>query len=290
MGKMGSEISKDVANVILVDDNFATIVNGIQQGRLVFDNLRKVVAYLFPAGSFSEVIPVLMNVFFGIPLSLSAFQMIVICVATDVCGALSLVHEKSEVNIMERKPRNTKRQHLVDLKVIFQTYLYIGVIESLIAYFVFFYSMWEKGCNLPDLIGAFDYGVGNGTINQNSNETYCNRDVQGQIEILNYGQSAFFVSLVVTQLWNLINSKTRYVSIFKAHFRSNLMLFMWGEIFIVVIVIYIPFFNKYLNTVPVDWEPFVIPLILGSIILILEETRKLIIRLFPKSIIAKLAW
>ncbi len=93
----GSDISKEAANVIALNDNFETIVNGIKEGRLLYDNLRKVIAYLLPAGSFSEILPVLANVILGLPLPLSAFQIIIICVGSDLLVSLALVSEEPEV-------------------------------------------------------------------------------------------------------------------------------------------------------------------------------------------------
>eukprot|EP01119_Soliformovum_irregulare_P005936 TRINITY_DN1768_c0_g1_i1.p1 TRINITY_DN1768_c0_g1~~TRINITY_DN1768_c0_g1_i1.p1 ORF type:complete len:857 (-),score=271.23 TRINITY_DN1768_c0_g1_i1:184-2754(-) len=80
----GSDIAKDAADLVLIDNNFSSILAGIEQGRLGFDNLKKVIMYLIPAGSFSELTPVLAMMLFGLPLPLSAFLMIIIAVVTDV--------------------------------------------------------------------------------------------------------------------------------------------------------------------------------------------------------------
>ena len=89
---------------MLLDNNFASIVKAIETGRLLGDNLKKVCVYLLPAGSWSELMPVLANEWIGMPLALSVFQMIVICMLTDLCGALAMVNEKAEENIMKRPP------------------------------------------------------------------------------------------------------------------------------------------------------------------------------------------
>jgi len=75
----GSDLAIAAGNMVLLDSNFASIVVAMENGRLVFDNLRKVILYLLPAGSWSELFPVLVNVLLGIPLPLSPFLMIVIC-------------------------------------------------------------------------------------------------------------------------------------------------------------------------------------------------------------------
>lgn len=76
MGLAGTDVAKEAANMILLDDNFASIVRGIENGRLSFENLKKVVSYLLPAGSFSEATPIIANVFLGMPLPLSSFLMV----------------------------------------------------------------------------------------------------------------------------------------------------------------------------------------------------------------------
>merc|ERR1719159_64365 len=96
----GSEVSKEAADLIILDDNFSSIVKGIEHGRRCFANLKKVIIYLLPAGSWSEMVPVMANVFLGIPLALSSFLMVVICVCTDVPPSLAMVYEKSEATIM----------------------------------------------------------------------------------------------------------------------------------------------------------------------------------------------
>ncbi|KAG6839284.1 hypothetical protein H0H93_005722, partial [Arthromyces matolae] len=84
--------------------NFDSIIGGIRLGRLVFQNLQKVIAYLLPAGSWSEAWPVVLNVFLGVPLPLSSFLMIIICCFTDLAPCLSLIMEKEEFDLLTLPP------------------------------------------------------------------------------------------------------------------------------------------------------------------------------------------
>jgi len=102
MGVSGSDVSREAANMVLLDDRLGTVVRGVQEGRLLFENLRKVLCYLLPAGTFSEILPVLACLFLGLPQPLATFPMVVICVGTDICGALGLVHERPELDLMKR--------------------------------------------------------------------------------------------------------------------------------------------------------------------------------------------
>lgn len=82
---------------------------------------------------FSELMPVLLNVFLGLPQALSSIQMILICVLTDVFSAIALCYEKPEMGLLTRKPRNVKKDRLVDWKLLFHAYFVLGLLESLCA-------------------------------------------------------------------------------------------------------------------------------------------------------------
>lgn len=112
----GSDAAIEAADLVLLD-KFDSVVDAIRLGRLVFQNLQKVISYLLPAGSWSEIWPVLMNVFFGVPLPLSSFLMIIICVFTDLFLSLSLIMEKEEFDLLSLQPRNHKRDYLINLKM-----------------------------------------------------------------------------------------------------------------------------------------------------------------------------
>merc|ERR1719456_1073236 len=151
----GSEVSKEAADLIILDDNFSNIVRGIEHGRRCFANLKKVIIYLLPAGSWSEMVPVMANVFLGIPLSLDSFLMIVICCCTDVFPSLAMVYEKPESSLMQAYPRK-KTEHLVDWKLIGNAYLFIGMLESGAAFTTFFVYWWMHGVSPSTLL--FDFG------------------------------------------------------------------------------------------------------------------------------------
>lgn len=134
----GSDVARDAADIVLVDSKFSSIVDGIRLGRVVFDNLKKVIVYLLPAGSFSEILPVLANVFLGLPLPLSSFLMIYICVGTDIFPSLSMVYEQDEEQLMERKPRSVTKEKLVNAQLIFHAYFIVGILESVCAFGMYY--------------------------------------------------------------------------------------------------------------------------------------------------------
>ena len=96
MGITGSDVSKQVADMVLLDDNFATIVNGIEEGRLIFDNMSKIIQYTFTK-NMTELAPFLMHVLTNIPAALGAITILIVDLGTDVLPLMSLSYEKAEV-------------------------------------------------------------------------------------------------------------------------------------------------------------------------------------------------
>lgn len=117
----GSDVAIEAADLVLLG-GFDSITEAIRMGRLVFQNLQKVIGYLLPAGSWSEIWPVLVNAFLGTPLPLSSFLMIMICCFTDLFPCLALIMENEEYDLLSQKPRNARKDHLINLKVYLKYY------------------------------------------------------------------------------------------------------------------------------------------------------------------------
>ena len=121
-----------VADDQVLMETFSSIVVCIEYGRLVFDNLKKVILYLLPAGTFCELWPILFTVFFGLPQMLSAIQMIIICMLTDCVASMSLIKEKPEADLLLRMPRRPEKDRLANAKLIvtsirFRRYTNVGM-------------------------------------------------------------------------------------------------------------------------------------------------------------------
>ena len=136
MGISGSEVSKAAADMILVDDNFASIVNGVEEGRLIFDNLKKSIAYTIQS-NIPEITPFLGFIIFQIPLPLTTILILAIDLGTDMIPAISFAYETCEADIMTRPPRNSKVDRLVTRKMINFSYLQIGLIQAFAGYFTY---------------------------------------------------------------------------------------------------------------------------------------------------------
>ena len=282
----GSDVAIEASDLVLMG-NFDSITEGIRLGRLVFQNLQKVIGYLLPAGSWSEIWPVLLNVFFGVPLPLSSFLMIIICCFTDLFPCLSLIMEKEEFDLLTLPPRDHKKDHLINTKIYIQSYLFIGVMETIIAHSMFFLYMWKQaGIPVQDLFFAFEkYTAG------------FHGYTQGELtHFNNTGQCVYFVTLVILQWGNLLSIRNKRLSILQADpFRAKrrnpwLVLGAFCAFVIAVFVTEVPGINKLFNTAPVPIEFWLIPIPLALGILIMDEIRKLLVRSFPRGPLARIAW
>lgn len=179
----GSDIAIEASDMVLLD-SFSAVVTAVEHGRTVFDNLKKTICYLLPAGSFSEFWPVITNVLFGLPQILSSFLMIIICCFTDCAAATVLAYETPEADVLLRKPRRPKTDHLVDYKLILQSYGFLGVLETVCSFTMSYWYLQRKGIPFSSLwfkFGALPAGV---------DEDYYNAR-------LNEASSIYFVNLVV---------------------------------------------------------------------------------------------
>ena len=167
MGISGSDVTKDAADMILLNDDFASIVDGVEEGRKIFDNLKKTIVYLLTS-NMTEIWPFVALVVVQIPLPLSNIFMLVICVGTDIYPALSLAYEEAEVDIMTRRPRKPE-EHLVSAKLLGHAYGNMGELATCGGFFTYniimtvygfpFSIYWEllsKQAYTPLVNGAID--------------------------------------------------------------------------------------------------------------------------------------
>merc|ERR1719440_1702045 len=113
MGICGADVAKEAADMVLMDDKFCSIVEGIRQGRLIFDNLKKSIAYTLTS-NIPEITPFLALILFQIPIPLETVMILCIDLGIDMLPAISLAYEESEADIMDRLPRDKEKDHLVN--------------------------------------------------------------------------------------------------------------------------------------------------------------------------------
>ncbi|GMH44219.1 hypothetical protein BSKO_12153 [Bryopsis sp. KO-2023] len=153
MGIAGKDVSKEAADMILMDDNFASIVNGVEEGRLIFDNLKKSIAYTLTS-NIPEIGPFLMFITINIPLPLSTVLILCVDLGTDMVPAISLAYETKEADIMDRPPRNSATDRLVNSRLISFAYLQIGVMQALAGFFTYIVVLNDFGYAPRILMGT----------------------------------------------------------------------------------------------------------------------------------------
>jgi sodium/potassium-transporting ATPase subunit alpha len=170
MGIAGKDVTKEASDMILMDDNFASIVNGIEEGRVIFDNLKKSIAYTL-ASKFPEQIPFLLYVAASFPLAISTILILTIDLGCDMVPAISLAYEPKEADIMMRPPRNPAVDRLVSRKLISFSYFQIGLLQTASGFLGFMTVMNDYGYTWSNL-------VGNG-IQWERTQLACNIDLSG---------------------------------------------------------------------------------------------------------------
>jgi len=140
----GSDVAKNAADMLLLDDNFSSIVNGVEEGRLIFDNLKKSIAYTL-SSNIPEILPFIFFILFQVPLPLSTVLILCIDLGTDMIPAISFAYENPELDIMDRAPRNAKKDHLVNAKLISFAYFQIGVIQASAGMYTYFLILNDFG-------------------------------------------------------------------------------------------------------------------------------------------------
>jgi sodium/potassium-transporting ATPase subunit alpha len=147
MGKSGTEVAKEAADMILLDDNFSTIVAAIEEGRTVYFNIKKFVTYIL-SSNVPEIVPYILQFFLKIPLPLSVIQILSIDLGSDMLPGLALGSEKPEKNIMNRPPAGSQEK-ILDWEVFKRGYFFVGIIEAsaAMAAFVSFLLLhgWQYG-------------------------------------------------------------------------------------------------------------------------------------------------
>jgi len=273
MGIAGSDVSKQAADMILLDDNFASIVVGVEEGRLIFDNLKKSIAYTLTS-NIPEISPFLIFITAQIPLPLGTVTILCIDLGTDMIPAISLAYEKAENDIMERKPRDSKKDKLVNSRLIGFAYLQIGMIQASAGFFSYFSVMAHHGFWPVDI-----FGMREDWDNQDAlfvTDTYGQQwDYTSRKQLEYTCHTAFFIAIVIVQWADLIICKTRYHSLFEQGMRNKFMNFgLVFETALACLLSYCPGTEVALRTFPVDWRYWITPIPFSILILCYDECRK----------------
>ena len=287
MGEGGSDVAREAADVVFMDGNFASIVQGIEEGRKLYDNVKKSLVYTVTHLNV-EVVPSLLNIGAFMPLGLTSLQILAIDLGTELGPAIAMAYEYSEDDIMERPPRDTKNDKLCSFRTLSYAYLQASWIEVCFALIAYFSVFWKYGIMANELSG-----IVNTNFSDSSNNDFVTRSGQlynsdQQNNILHECQTAYFLTIVMSQFAHIWFCRTRQKSVFSHGFRNAVCNYgVLLELAILVIVIYIPAFQPVFNTMTIEgkfWTPWI-----GSLIglFLLNEVRKYWTRKYPKGKIAK---
>ncbi|KAI7809421.1 sodium/potassium-transporting ATPase subunit alpha-2 [Triplophysa rosa] len=280
MGIAGSDVSKQAADMILLDDNFASIVTGVEEGRLIFDNLKKSIAYTLTS-NIPEITPFLLFIIASVPLPLGTVTILCIDLGTDMVPAISLAYESAESDIMKRQPRNPKTDKLVNERLISMAYGQIGMIQALGGFFTYFVIMAENGF-LPSWLLGIRLDWDDRTVND-LEDAYGQQWTYEQRKVIEFTcHTSFFISIVVVQWADLIICKTRRNSVFQQGMTNRILLFgLFTETALAAFLSYCPGMDIALRMYPLKIMWWFCAFPYSLLIFVYDEIRKLILRRNP---------
>merc|ERR1712226_1796082 len=286
MGIAGSDVSKQAADMILLDDNFASIVTGVEEGRLIFDNLKKSIAYTLTS-NIPEISPFLLFIIADVPPPLGTVTILCIDLGTDMVPAISMAYEEAESDIMKRMPRNPFTDKLVNERLISMAYGQIGMIQASSGFFVYCVIMAENGF-LPSRILGIRKQWDSPAIND-LEDSYHQEWTYKDRKILEFTcHTAFFVSIVIVQWADLIICKTRKLSVFQQGMSNYMLNFgLFFETALAAILSYTPGMDKGLRMYPLKINWWFPALPFSVVIFIYDELRKFLLRRHPGGWIEK---
>jgi len=262
MGKAGTDVAKEAADMILLDDNFASIVAAIEEGRAVFDNIRKFLTYIL-SSNIPELIPYLAFVLFNIPLPLTIIQILAVDLGTDMLPALGLGVEKPDASVMNKPPRSYQ-ETLIDWRLLVRAYAFLGALEAIAAMAAFFFVLDRGGWHYGEIL-------------------------HGHQTLYMQATTACLTAIIMMQVANVFICKQRQRSLLTTPLLDNKLILcgIAAEILLILGIVYTPWGNLIFGTAPINADVwlFTLPFVAGM--LLLEEIRKWLVRrfgLFPAKI------
>ena len=257
MGASGTDVAREAADIVLLNDSFASIVKAIESGRAIYENIRKFIVYVF-SHNWAELIPFVLYAVLGIPLPLLVPQVLAIDLAIDVIPSLALSREPPEAGIMQEPPRSIK-ERLFTRKVLLRS-VFIGVIIATGAMI---------GCLNAWAAGGWHFGM----------------QLAADSQVYAKGVTMTFAGIVVAQAGNVLACRTSKQSIFRTSLKTNkwIIFGIISQIGILSLLIYVPVMQGIFTTTALNLSDWAFLLSLAVIVVFAEEIRKFFSRKFTKT-------
>jgi sodium/potassium-transporting ATPase subunit alpha len=253
MGVAGTDVAKEAADMVLLDDNFATIVNAIEEGRAVYENIRKFLTYIF-ASNIPEAVPYLSYILLRIPLPLTIMQILAVDLGTDMLPALALGSEKPTPGVMRQPPRRPD-ERLINFPLIARAYLFLGIIEAAACMFGFFWVLRS---------GGWSWGT----------------DLALTDPLYLQATTACLTAIIVTQMANVFACRSVKESVFTIGWTTNRLIFLGlaVELLLQLFIVYHPWGHMIFGTAPLPFEAWLVLVPFAAALLAAEELRKYAVR------------
>jgi sodium/potassium-transporting ATPase subunit alpha len=253
MGKSGTDVAREVADMVLMDDNFATLEPAIREGRTIYDNLKKSVSYIL-THLMPEITPFLAFILLGLPLPLTIILILSIDLGTDMLPAIALGSERPEADVMQRPPR-PRHTHLLNARLLFLSYGVLGMIESAAGFYAYFQVLYAGGWTWGQALAPDSV-------------------------LYHQAISAFFAAVILCQVANGILSKTSRQSLLQQGLFSNRLL-LWGiafELLLACSIIQIDAVHPFFGTADLSLPQLLLGLPFAVAMLMIDELRRAMVR------------
>jgi len=253
MGLSGTDVARESADMILLDDNFASIVAAVEEGRAVYENLRRFLTYILTS-NIPELVPYLAFVLFRIPLPLTILQILAVDLGTDILPALALGAEKPDPEGMRRPPRR-RDEPLLHGGLLARAYLFLGPLEAAAAMAAYFFVLAGGGWQYGDTLAPND-------------------------PLYLQATTACLAAIVAMQVINVFLCRHPRSSLLTTGLGGNRLIAAGValEIALIAAIVYTPSGQWLFATAPLGWEVWALLVPLGLAMLLLEEGRKAVAR------------
>ena len=265
MGLNGTEVAKEASKMVMMDDNFATIVAAVEEGRTIFDNIKKFIAYILTS-NVPQILPFIAYVLLDIPLPLTVVLILAIDLGTDIVPALGLGAEKPETDVMKKPPRQ-RGERLLTRNLLFMSYCIVGVIQAAAGFFSYFVILYAGGWQWGDQLAASD-------------------------PLYRTAITGFFASIIICQVADVIICRTRRQSLLTVGAFSNrlVLLGIATELALLGLIAYVPAFNTFFGTAPLEAWHLLLSVPFALLILFGDELRRVFVRRDNRFVHRWLTW